>query len=107
MLKLFVYRDQGGREPFSDWMDRLKDRSAKTRIQMRLQQCQSGNLGDVRAIGEGVLEMRIHIGPGYRVYCALHGDKMIVLLCGGVKSTQKGDIRTAQSYWQDWRRRLK
>jgi putative addiction module killer protein len=82
---------------FSGWLRRLRDQRAKARIAARIRRAAFGNLGDVRAVGEGVSEMRIDYGPGYRVYFTMRGDRLIVLLCGGDKSTQAGDIETAKA----------
>lgn len=103
MKTLIVYRDKSGREPFSDWLARLRDPVAKARIEARLFQLQKGNPGDVRPIGGGVSEMRIHIGQGYRVYYATDGDVIVLLLCGGTKSTQRADIRLAHECWSEWK----
>lgn len=93
-------------DTFSDWFESLRDRSAKARIQMRIDRASLGNLGDCDPVGEGVSEMRIHYGPGYRVYCLKHGFELIILLAGGDKSTQKQDIKTALQIAQELRRTL-
>jgi putative addiction module killer protein len=82
-------------EIFDDWFARLKDRNAKARIQARVDRAEDGNFGDCRAVGEGVSEMRIHYGPGYRLYFRLHGMELVVLLVGGDKSSQAADIEAA------------
>jgi putative addiction module killer protein len=79
---------------FVDWLDKLSDLRARARIQIRLERLAAGNPGDVEAVGEGVSELRIHYGPGYRVYFTQIGRE-VVLLAGGDKRTQKADIRTA------------
>ena len=76
-------------------MDSLPDIRARARILVRVERLAAGNPGDVRPIGEGVSELRIHYGPGYRVYFTKHGREIVILLAGGDKSTQAGDIRTA------------
>jgi putative addiction module killer protein len=83
-------------EQFSGWLLGLKDGRARARIVDRIERAAGGNLGDVGPVGEGVSEMRIHYGPGYRVYLALRGKALIVLLCGGDKGSQKRDIRQAR-----------
>lgn len=83
----------------------MRDKLAKARISMRLRQLESGNLGDAKSVGDGVMELRVHMGAGYRVYCGRHGQHWIVLLCGGEKSTQERDIVRAKDYWTDWKRR--
>jgi len=95
--------------PFGAWLDGLRDKTAQARIRIRirirLRQLENGNFGDVASVGQGVLEMRIHVGAGYRLYCGRHGDAVVVLLCGGGKSGQAADIKTAKIYWADWKRR--
>jgi len=76
-------------------LDSLPDIRARARILVRVERLAAGNPGDVRPIGEGVSELRIHYGPGYRVYFTKHGREIVILLAGGDKSTQAGDIRTA------------
>jgi putative addiction module killer protein len=83
-------------EEFSEWLRKLSDVRARARIAARIDRLALGNPGDVGPVGEGVSEMRIHYGPGYRVYFIQRGAALVVLLCGGDKSTQPGDIRTAK-----------
>jgi putative addiction module killer protein len=83
-------------EAFSEWLRNLSDVRARARIGARIDRLTLGNPGDVAPVGEGVSEMRIHYGPGYRVYFVQRGAALVVLLCGGDKSTQAGDIRTAK-----------
>jgi putative addiction module killer protein len=80
---------------FDNWYEKLKDRSASARIAMRIDRAQDDNFGDSESVGEGVSEMRIHYGPGYRVYYKLVGRHIVILLAGGDKSSQKQDIKTA------------
>ncbi len=80
---------------FDAWFDALEDRQAARRIQVRIDRAEDGNLGDCKPVGEGVSEMRIHYGPGYRVYFVQRGTEMVILLAGGNKSTQAKDIKTA------------
>ena len=81
---------------FATWLAGLRDERARARILKRLDRARDGNLGDVAAVGEGVSEMRIFYGPGYRVYFLSRGPELIVLLCGGDKSTQDADIEEAK-----------
>lgn len=81
---------------FRRWMDRLHDAVAEARILARIKRVQSGNLGDWKSVGDGVSEMRIAHGPGYRVYFTRRGERMIILLAGGTKRTQSADIAKAQ-----------
>lgn len=80
---------------FRDWLQGLKDHQARGRIEARILRLSHGNSGDVEPIGEGVSELRIHYGPGYRVYYAQRGKVLVILLCGGSKRTQRNDIKTA------------
>ena len=82
---------------FATWLAGLRDDRARARILKRLDRAKDGNLGDVAPVGEGVSEMRIFYGPGYRVYFVQRGSELIVLLCGGEKSTQSGDIEEARA----------
>jgi putative addiction module killer protein len=82
-------------EVFDDWFTGLRDQQAKRRIQIRIDRAEDGNFGDCEPVGEGVSEMRIHYGPGYRVYFAQRGMEVVILLAGGDKSTQFKDIKTA------------
>ncbi len=83
-------------DAFVAWFDRLRDEDAKAKIAMRLDRVAAGNLGDVKSVGDGVSEMRIAYGPGYRLYFTWHGQTLIVLLCGGDKSSQRRDIAAAK-----------
>lgn len=80
---------------FAEWLDDLRDLRARARVQARIERLAMGNPGDVRPVGEGVSELRIDYGPGYRVYFTRRGPELVILLAGGDKSTQPEDIRTA------------
>lgn len=82
-------------EEFDVWFESLRDKQAARRIQARIDRAEEGNFGDCKPIGEGVSEMRIHYGPGYRVYFAQRGMEIVILLAGGDKSSQDKDIKTA------------
>jgi putative addiction module killer protein len=88
-------------ETFDRWLNRLRDKTALVRILARLRNIGEGNFGDVKSVGEGVLEMRVHIGPGYRLYYTVRGGTIVFLLVGCNKSTQQIDIRRAQHMAQD------
>ncbi|ACZ32266.1 addiction module killer protein [Xylanimonas cellulosilytica DSM 15894] len=90
---------------FDRWLRNLKDRRARARIQVRIDRLRSGNPGDVKTVGHGVSELRIHFGPGYRVYLLQQDNTYVVLLCGGDKSSQASDIATARSLADEWRTR--
>ena len=88
-------------ETYAEWFSRLKDERAKARINARIYRLSMGNPGDVKPVGEGVSELRIDYGPGYRVYFIKNGKVVVILLCGGDKSTQSGDIATAKRMAKD------
>lgn len=83
-------------EAFSRWLKSLRDAQAKARIAVRIRRLAFGNLGDVKPVGEGISELRISYGPGYRVYFVQRGSLLVVLLCGGDKKTQQKDIEFAK-----------
>jgi len=92
---------------YDRWIDNLKDRAAKARIAARITRLQLGNPGDSEHVGERVRELRIHIGPGYRVYYTEYGDELLLLLVGGDKSTQPQDIELAKQIAKTWKEQLK
>ena len=94
-----------GKNPFRKWLHALRDVHARARIRVRLNRVRLGNFGDAKAVGGGVSELRVPYGPGYRVYVARAGNTVVLLLCGGDKSSQKRDIGTAKEYWLDYQRR--
>ena len=106
MIELLRYQRDDGREPFSEWLTGLRDKIAQARIRVRLRQVEAGNFGDCEPVGEGVIELRIHLGAGYRVYCGRHGKTVVLLLCGGDKGSQVADIKRAKEMWSEWKRRL-
>lgn len=95
-----------GKKPFKEWLEGLRDIAGRARIRIRLDRVRLGNLGDNRSVGEGVRELRIDYGPGYRIYFALDGHRVILLLLGGDKSSQEKDIAKAREYWLEYQRRL-
>ena len=104
-IELLEYVTEEGTIPFRKWLDDLKDISARARVRVRLNRIRLGNFGDCKSVGEGVSELRVKHGPGYRVYFGRSGNTVVILLCGGDKKTQSKDIRTAQRYWADYQRR--
>ena len=91
---------------YIDWLKKLRDSQAKVAVIRRVARMELGNFGDHKFCRDGVLELRIDTGPGYRVYYALSGQRVVLLLCGGDKRTQDADISRAAAYWQDWQRRI-
>lgn len=102
---LDYYVDDKGREPFTEWLDSLRDRTAEARIRICLNRVTLGNFGTVEPVGQGVSELKIDHGPGYRLYYAMTGKTVVLLLIGGDKSTQSRDIATAKAYWQNYQER--
>lgn len=100
-----VYAESEGREPFTEWLTGLEDARNRRRILTRLRRLEQGNFGDARALKAGVHELRLFFGPGFRVYFGEDSGQLIVLLCGGDKSTQRRDIETAVTYWQEYQSR--
>ena len=98
---LLNYQTSEKREPFQEWLRGLRDGAARAKIRIRLNRVKEGNFGKHRGIGEGVIELKIDFGPGYRVYMGEDGDQ-VILLCGGDKSTQDADIRRAKGFWRDY-----
>jgi putative addiction module killer protein len=93
------------RDPYLDWLQRLRDSQAKVAVIRRLARVELGNFGDHKFCRDGVWELRVDVGPGYRVYYAMSGHCVVLLLCGGDKRTQEADIARAVGHWQDWQRR--
>ena len=104
-IELRYYQTVAGEQPFVEWLRGLKDRQARARIEARIARVAVGNFGDTEPVGEGVLELRIDWGPGYRVYFARLGQVVVLLLCGGDKRTQQKDIDRAKAYFEDYRAR--
>jgi putative addiction module killer protein len=104
VIELVLYKHDDGGCPYNDWFLNLRDKKAQSRILMRMRQIQSGNLGDWAPVGEGVIELRVHVGAGYRAYCGRSGASLVILLCGGDKSSQSKDIQRAKDLWANWKR---
>jgi putative addiction module killer protein len=97
-----VYVAANGKTPFKQWRQKLKDVSVRQKVDARIARVRIGNFGDHRSAGAGVSELRIDSGPGYRIYYGIQGSTVVVLLCGGDKSTQAADIKMAQRYWREY-----
>ena len=105
MIEVFRYQTGDGREPLTEWLQSLRDKQAQAKVRIRLKRLEAGMFGDSEPVGDGVIELREHLGAGYRVYFGRHGQMIVILLCGGTKKTQAADIKTAKEYWADWKRR--
>ena len=105
MLEILHYLTQDDLDPYQDWLLRLADRQAKSRVMVRVERLRNGGFGDCKPLRDGVWELRIDWGPGYRVYYALSGRRVVLLLLGGDKRQQNADISQAVENWKDWQRR--
>lgn len=99
------YQTVDGEEPFTNWLNSLRDVKARAIIRKRLERVQLGNLGSYRFVGKGAWELKIDYAGGYRIYFGQVGLDLILLLCAGDKSSQEEDILTAQTYWRDYEQR--
>lgn len=102
MKILRYYQTINGKEPFQEWLNDLQDTVAVLQVTKRVRRLALGNRGDSSSVGDGVFELRIHYGPGYRVYYAEHGKEVVVLLFAGSKNSQQRDIEKAITYWKDY-----
>ena len=105
MVEIRHYMTPDNKDVYLDWLRKLRDTTARIAIDRRVNRVESGNFGDHRFCRDGVWELRIDVGPGYRVYYAVAGREIVLLMCGGDKRTQVTDIDRACEYWQDWQRR--
>lgn len=101
-VEIEVYVAENGKAPFIEWLESLKDKTVKYRIKERLDRVALGNFGDYKVIDEKLSELRFNFGSGYRVYFGYIKDKLVLLCCGGDKSTQKRDIKLAKEYLLDY-----
>jgi len=104
MVEVVQYETEEGTCPFADWFDGLDARAA-AKVRTAIARIETGNLGDVKPVGEGVSERRIDFGPGYRVYFGQDGQRLVILLLGGTKKRQQRDIAQAKAYWRDYKQR--
>jgi putative addiction module killer protein len=104
-VQVSIYQTESGKVPFEKWLRRL-DGVTKSRILGRIRRLSTGGMGDWKSVGGGVFEMRLDFGPGYRLYFGMTDEgKLVVILCGGDKSSQDTDIKNAQLYWENWKER--
>ena len=99
------FKTSDGRDPFEEWLNGLKDMRAWARIEQRINRVRMGNFGVYASLGDDVYELKIDYGPGYRIYFGQDDGAVVLLLCGGDKSTQRADIKQAKAYWHIYRTR--
>lgn len=106
-FELFYYQTTGGRILYREWLGTVTDPTAYSAIQSRTDRLKRGLFGDCEPVGEGVWELKIDTGPGYRVYYARSGKQVVLLLCGGDKRRQAADIKRAKDFWRDYEQRTR
>ena len=104
-IELVEYVNESGKNIFNSWLTKLKNKTARARIRVRLNRVRLGNFGDCKTVGGAINELRIDYGPGYRIYFAKEDSTIVILLCGGIKRNQSKDIKLAGKYWSDYKRR--
>ena len=98
-----IYRTLNDRQPFIEWLESIRDANTRERIQARATRLKFGNFGDFKSVGNGIYELRLNFGPGYRIYFGQVSSTIILLLCGGDKSSQVRDIERAKNYWLQYK----
>ena len=99
-----TYTTSNGKAPLEEWLRELKDKKTKACLLNRIDRLRLGNFGDCKSVGSGVFELRMHHGPGYRIYFGLDGKTLVILLCGGDKKSQKQDISNAIESWKEYKK---
>jgi putative addiction module killer protein len=102
LKRVIIYAQENGKEPFTDWLYELDDIMGRKRILTRISRLQQGNYGDCKPVGEGVSELRMFFGSGYRVYFGEQDNNIVILLHGGDKGSQSKDIEQAKNYWKEY-----
>ena len=105
--EILNYTTPSGRNPYRQWYTRITDEKAQIAISNRITRLRVGNFGDFKRLGQDLYELRIHYGPGYRVYFGVFQNDIVILLCGGDEGTQQRDITRARNYWNDFLERMK
>ena len=103
MYRIEIFETTSGKRPFSKWLADLKDLNGRAKIRVRLDRVRLGNFGQCESVGDGVSELKINYGPGYRVYFGLKGKRIVLLLCGGSKRTQSKDISNAIAFFKEFK----
>ena len=102
LLKIAIYSTPSGKAPFSEWQNTL-DIPTRALIKTRISRVKLGNFGDCKSVGDGIRELRINYGPGYRIYFGMQGSTLVILLTGGDKRSQLRDIAKAKKYWLEYK----
>jgi putative addiction module killer protein len=105
VIEIRHYVSRAGRDVFDDWLTQLADARAQAKIATRINRLAAGNFGDCKSLRQGLFELRIDSGPGYRVYYAMIGRECVLLLCGGDKRRQSSDIERASEFLKDYKER--
>jgi len=100
--RIKTYIRSNGKAPFEEWISSIRDKSIAAKIFTRIDHLRLGNFGDCKSVGNGVFELRLHFGSGYRIYFGVVGSEVVLLLLGGDKSSQKKDIEKAKLYWKEF-----
>src|ERR1700730_17796217 len=106
-IEIYHYVNRAGKDPFEEWLSELADIRRQAKIAARINRLAAGNFGDCKSLGQGLYELRIDWGPGYRVYYAMMGSASALLLCGGDKRGQSSDIEKAHAYLDDYETRTR
>lgn len=106
MIEVVSYTDERGKNAFDDWLSSL-DNQSFNKVFAAIVRMEQGNLGDAKSVGDGVLERRLHSGPGYRLYFGRDGEELVLLLVGGTKRGQNRDIAAAQKLWREYKQKKK
>lgn len=106
-ISILHYRTLEGRFPYREWVESIADKIARAAVLARVDRLAFGTFGDWKSVGEGVCELRVHVGAGYRVFFGRDGNLVVILLYGGMKRSQNADIRQAKRYWRDYEARKK
>lgn len=100
--ELEVFQTATGQAPFNEWLESIRDKTTRNRIRVHLDRLEAGNFGNCQSVKDGVFELCLHFGKGYRIYFGKVDNTIVLLLCGGDKSRQSQDIRRAKAYWRDY-----
>jgi putative addiction module killer protein len=103
LVEIYTYETDDGEVPFDIWFTGIRDAGTRARIETRVDRLGLGNFSNCSSAKEGVIELKIDVGPGYRVYFGRDGDTLVILLGGGKKDTQDADMELARRYWREWK----